>query len=59
MNIHRETVIIRSNGAALAGMLLLPASDRPSPALVVCHGALEFKENYFELCEFLAVKERL
>ena len=32
----------------------MPASDMPSPALIVCHGALEFKENYFELCEFLA-----
>ncbi len=25
-----------------------------SPALIICHGAGEFKENYFELCELLA-----
>jgi alpha-beta hydrolase superfamily lysophospholipase len=56
MNLHRETVTIHSNGAALAGMLFLPASDRLSPALVLCHGALEFKENYFELGEFLAAR---
>jgi alpha-beta hydrolase superfamily lysophospholipase len=56
MNIHQETVTIHSNGATLAGVLFLPVSDRPSPALVICHGALEFKEDYFELCEFLAEK---
>jgi alpha-beta hydrolase superfamily lysophospholipase len=56
MNLHRETVTIHSNDAALAGVLFLPTSDRPSPALAICHGALEFKENYFELGEFLAAR---
>jgi alpha-beta hydrolase superfamily lysophospholipase len=35
-------------------MLFLPESLRPAPAVIVCHGAGEFKENYFELCELLA-----
>ena len=35
-------------------MLFTPLSDVPSPALVICHGALDFKENYFPLCEYLA-----
>ena len=47
---------MRSQGDTIAGALFLPESDNPSPALIVCHGALEFKENYFELCEFLVGK---
>jgi alpha-beta hydrolase superfamily lysophospholipase len=35
-------------------VLFTPLSDVPSPALVICHGALDFKENYFALCEYLA-----
>jgi uncharacterized protein len=34
-------------------MLFTPHSDVPVPALVICHGALDFKENYFPLCEYL------
>jgi pimeloyl-ACP methyl ester carboxylesterase len=43
-----------SLGDTLAGVLFLPDCGQPCPALVVCHGALEFKENYFELCAYLA-----
>lgn len=54
VKMYRETVVLRSLGDALAGVLFLPESASPSPALIVCHGAGEFKEHYFELCERLA-----
>lgn len=56
MQISREPVSLRSLGDELAGMLFLPDSSRTAPAVVVCHGAGEFKENYFELCETLAAR---
>ena len=34
----------------------MPQAGPPWPALIICHGAGEFKENYFELCEFLAAR---
>jgi alpha-beta hydrolase superfamily lysophospholipase len=54
MNSRRESVSIQSQGDQLVGALFLTESDRPAPTLIVCHGAGEFKENYFELCEYLA-----
>jgi uncharacterized protein len=56
MNAHRESITLRSQGDKLASTLFLPKSATPSPVLIICHGAGEFKENYFELCEFLAAK---
>src|SRR6187397_921495 len=52
--ISKEPVCLRSLGDNLAGMLFLPDSPQPAAAVIVCHGAGEFKENYFELCEILA-----
>jgi alpha-beta hydrolase superfamily lysophospholipase len=49
-----EPVRIRSLGDEIAGMLFLPESDYPSPVVIVCHGAGDWKENYYELCEHLA-----
>jgi alpha-beta hydrolase superfamily lysophospholipase len=54
MNTIREAVSLRSQGDDLAGVLFVPEADRPAPVLIICHGAGEFKENYFELCEILA-----
>ncbi|MDB6125503.1 MAG: alpha/beta fold family hydrolase [Pedosphaera sp.] len=51
---HKETVKFQSLDETLTGILFLPESIHPSPVLIVSHGAGEFKENYFELCEFLA-----
>ncbi len=45
----RESVVLDSLGDEVAGALFLPASSHPSPSLIVCHGAGDFKENYFEL----------
>jgi len=54
MHMTKESVSLESLGDALSGALFLPESARPVPAVIVCHGAGEFKENYFELCELLA-----
>ncbi len=55
MNVlSKETVVVHSLGESLAGVLFLPETSGAAPALIVCHGAGEFKENYFELCEYLA-----
>jgi alpha-beta hydrolase superfamily lysophospholipase len=55
MNVcEKESVIIKSLGDELAGTLFLPATAQPAPCLLVCHGAGDFKENYFELCDYLS-----
>src|SRR5256885_1375851 len=46
-----ESVRIQSLGDKLAGSLFVAETFQPSPVLIVCHGAGEFKENYYELCE--------
>jgi alpha-beta hydrolase superfamily lysophospholipase len=40
----------------IAGTLFLPEGDDRSAALIFCHGAMDFKENYFEFCELVATK---
>jgi alpha-beta hydrolase superfamily lysophospholipase len=54
MKNNRENVRLRSLGDELAGVLFLPEGGGRMPVLIICHGAGEFKENYFELCELLA-----
>ena len=54
MKLRRESVCFRSLGDELAGVIFLPDSETPCPALIACHGAGDFKENYFEMCEHLA-----
>ena len=54
MNNCRENVGLSCLGVDLVGTLFLPELPEPAPALVVCHGAGEFKENYFGLCELLS-----
>ena len=56
MDSSREAVWLRSLGDNLAATLFLPATPQPAPVLIICHGAGEFKEHYFELCELLAAK---
>src|SRR2546427_13261085 len=53
MKTFKETVQLHSLGDELKGVLFLPAATARSPVLIICHGAGEFKENYFELCELL------
>lgn len=52
----RETVRLKSQGDEMVGVLFHPATATPAPVVIVCHGAGEFKENYFELCEVLAAR---
>jgi alpha-beta hydrolase superfamily lysophospholipase len=52
--VRQGSVRFHSQGDELVGRLFLPQAEPPAPALIVCHGAGEFKENYFELCEYLA-----
>jgi alpha-beta hydrolase superfamily lysophospholipase len=53
----REQVTLQCAGVTLSGSLFLPTSSAsPCPAIVVCHGAGDYKENYTELCEYLGGK---
>jgi uncharacterized protein len=52
--IHKEPVRLHSLEETLCATLFLPETLLPAPALILCHGSGEFKENYFELCEFLS-----
>lgn len=56
MSSSRQDVCLCSLGDNLAATLFLPASDLPAPVLIICHGAGEFKEHYFELCETLSAR---
>jgi pimeloyl-ACP methyl ester carboxylesterase len=53
MKTTAENVKFPSLGDELCGVLFLPECHGPWPTLIVCHGAGEFKENYFEMCEWL------
>lgn len=54
MGITREKLKFASLGETISSVLFLPDTSVPVPALIMCHGAMDFKENYFEFCEFLA-----
>lgn len=53
MTLSREAVSLRSLGDNLAATFFIPGGSQPLPVLIICHGAGEFKEHYFELCEVL------
>src|SRR5579862_5819838 len=52
--ITSKPINFRSLGDEISGALFTPTSAGPSPVLIICHGAGEFKENYFEMCDVLA-----
>lgn len=54
MRIDTERLEFVSLGSTIASVLFLPETGRPLPALIMCHGAMDFKENYFPFCTFLA-----
>ena len=54
MIVTRQPVSLNSLSERVAGVLFSPGTDGHFPAMIVCHAASEFKENYFELCERLA-----
>lgn len=53
---HKTEVCFPSGNDNICGTIFIPESHKPAPALVICHGALDFKENYYELCRHLADK---
>ncbi len=52
----RQSVSFDSLGQRISAVLFRPSTSEPAPALIVCHGAGEYKENYFEMCERLCEK---
>lgn len=56
MRTVRESLSFTSLGEKIASVLFLPDAHGDCPALIMCHGAMDFKENLFEFCEFLAGK---
>jgi len=52
--VNRQTVSLVSEGEKLSANLVLANSDKPTPALIIAHGAGEFKENYDQLTDYLA-----
>ena len=49
-----EKITLKQEMESLAGLLFLPAVNKPSPALIICHGAGEFKEDFIEMGTYLA-----
>ncbi len=54
MSVQKQTIELLSLTEKIVGELYLPEKGVACPALIVCHGAGEFKENYTELCGRLA-----
>lgn len=54
--IQEERIVINVQGEQRIGTLFVKESPELYPALLICHGAGEFKESYNELCRFLAEK---
>ena len=54
--IQRERVTIESLDETLQGVLFLPQTAGPVPALILTHGAGDYKENYFEFAEYLGAR---
>jgi alpha-beta hydrolase superfamily lysophospholipase len=54
VRIAQERLTFPSLGHTIAGVIFLPGDQGLYPALVACHGYMDFKENYFEFCEHLA-----
>lgn len=50
----RFSVTFKSGRDTIAGVMVCPDAARPSPALLLCHGALDFKENFAEMQSYLA-----
>jgi len=54
---QRQTVSFCSLGDWIVGELIIPENNGPHPAIILCHGAGDFKENYFEMGERLAERD--
>jgi len=52
--VRSEQVTFPSEGVELVATLFLPEEPGRYPAMILCHGAGEFKEHYEEFCRYLA-----
>ncbi len=51
---RQESIQFDSLGTTIVGRMFLPRQEYPSPVVVICHGAFDYKEHFFELAEDLA-----
>lgn len=56
---RKEVLQLTSLGDTLKGVLFLPDSDSSAtrallPAVIICHGAIDYKERFFSFATFLA-----
>jgi len=52
----KQEITFDSSGDTIKGVLFLPVSNKKAPVLIICHAAMDFKENYFELCRHLVCR---
>jgi esterase/lipase len=50
----KESVSFLSLGVKIAGALFLPQGDSKVPAVIMCHGAGDYKEDYFPMATYLS-----
>jgi len=50
---RQEKITLKRNNDTLVGFYMLPQSEGCFPALIICHGAGEYKENYLEMGDYL------
>lgn len=55
--VRRRRVDFLSEGDRIAGALFLPDSSVAAPAVILCHGGLDFKENFYGFAEYLARRD--
>ncbi len=55
--IRQEAVQFESRGIQIRGRLFLPKQVQIYPAAILCHGAMDYKEHFFEMAEALAQNE--
>lgn len=52
---NREIIQFACGPETIAAVFFVPnAGSDPGPCLILCHGAFEYKENFFELAEVMA-----
>ncbi len=51
----QQIINTQSLNEKLVGRLFLPGDRRNVPCVIICHGAFDYKEHFFELAEYLAV----
>ena len=55
--IRQEAIQFDSHGVSIRGRLFSPQQSQACPAVIICHGAFEYKEHFYELAEALVQQE--